>query len=62
MSLTDSDIRFMKRAVELSQKGKFATRPNPMVGAVIDIFDKCRSKRYVRIKGFIQCYVCCAVV
>ena len=35
MSLTDSDIRFMKRAVELSQKGKFAARPNPMVGAVI---------------------------
>ncbi len=35
MSLTDRDIRFMKRAIKLSQKGKYAARPNPVVGAVI---------------------------
>jgi len=35
MSITESDIRYMQRAVKLSQKGKYYVRPNPLVGAVI---------------------------
>ena len=35
MSITPEDIGFMKRAVELSEKGCCDARPNPLVGAVI---------------------------
>ena len=31
----DSDIKFMQRALELAALGRYHTRPNPMVGAVI---------------------------
>lgn len=33
--ITESDIRFMNRALNLAAKGKGMTSPNPMVGAVI---------------------------
>lgn len=35
MSFTDSDIKYMNRAIELSLKGRYNARPNPVVGAVI---------------------------
>lgn len=35
IAIEDKDIRYMKRALELAEKGKGFTNPNPMVGAVI---------------------------
>ena len=35
MTWTPSDERWMRRALELAQKGQLTTWPNPMVGCVI---------------------------
>ena len=35
MSLPPTDERFMRRALELAERGRGTTRPNPVVGAVI---------------------------
>ena len=35
MKVTDKDISFMKRALQLAAKARGRTSPNPMVGAVI---------------------------
>jgi len=35
LSLRPADERFMRRALELAEKGRATTRPNPIVGAVI---------------------------
>ena len=33
--MTSSDERFMRRALELAERGRGLTSPNPMVGAVV---------------------------
>ena len=35
MTWTPSDERWMRRALELAQKGQLTTWPNPMVGCVV---------------------------
>lgn len=35
MTLTDTDIRYMRLAMEMAEKGRGHTNPNPLVGAVI---------------------------
>ena len=40
MSLKEKDIQYMQRALDLAQRGKGETSPNPMVGAVIVHNDK----------------------
>lgn len=35
MSAADADLRFMRRAIELSERGRRTTAPNPWVGAII---------------------------
>jgi len=48
---TDSDKRFMKKAIELAEKGRGRTAPNPMVGAVIARDGKAISEGYHKEAG-----------
>ena len=35
MAFTADDNRFMSRALELAEKGRYSTKPNPCVGCVL---------------------------
>ena len=35
MEMTDTDCGFMRRALELAERGRGFVNPNPMVGAVL---------------------------
>ncbi|MEA1988706.1 MAG: bifunctional diaminohydroxyphosphoribosylaminopyrimidine deaminase/5-amino-6-(5-phosphoribosylamino)uracil reductase, partial [Pseudomonadota bacterium] len=35
MSFSAEDQKFMQRAIELAQKGRYSTKPNPTVGCVL---------------------------
>lgn len=50
-TFTDIDKRFMKKAIELAEKGRGYTAPNPMVGAVITRNGKVISEGYHKKAG-----------
>jgi len=47
----DEDLRFMKRALRLAQKGLWTTTPNPRVGCVITRDGKILGEGYHRVAG-----------
>lgn len=46
MMKKDKDIIFMRKALDLAAKGRYTTRPNPMVGAVIVYKDRIIGEGY----------------
>jgi len=51
-SFTDQDIKYMKLAINLAEKGRGKTNPNPMVGAVIVRNSKIISTGYHKKAGY----------
>ena len=54
MKVTDKDISFMKRALQLAAKARGRTSPNPMVGAVIVKKGKIITEDYHKKPGELQ--------
>ena len=50
-AFSDADVRFMRQAVELAEKGRGATNPNPVVGAVVVKNGKVLARGYHRRAG-----------